>query len=597
MNENRQSLYLFIFIACLGLFLIQGNKTDSSLDITQDEIMGHIRYLSHENRGGRYPGTRGSKDVISYIIKQFKSYGLKPGSNGSFIQPFDITTGIELGEGNYAVANGDTLIINKDYIPLAFSGSSKTSGSLVFAGYGFKIDQEDLQWNDYKNLDVDGKWVVIMRHSPERHTQHSLYAPHSSLHKKMLVARDEGAAGVIFVSQMEDENLYPLTYNRGYKNAGIPVVHLSNKVADNLFKPFGWSRQSIQETMNRSLTSINFNLGSLTFFANTKLIHKTTRAANVVGTIKSGNRKYRDEYIVIGAHFDHLGMGGGGSGSSDPETRSTHPGADDNASGVSGLLELAQKLSAQKSRLKRSVVFIGFDAEEKGLLGSKHFIKNSTIDINKITTMINMDMIGRMVDSSLTVGGVGTSPVFKPLLDSLKADRAFTLGMSNAGFGPSDHASFYIEDVPVLFFFTGIHNDYHTPRDTWKQINLSGTKTLLDLVYDVVFHLSRAKNRPVFSEAGPKQRQMKSTSLKVTLGVMPSYVGTEIGLKIDGLSDPNGPAAKAGIKKGDIIKAIKGKSIKDIYEYMERLGELREGMTVPVTIDRGDKEIKLSVTF
>ena len=597
MNENRQSLYLFIFIACLGLFLIQGNKTDSSLDITQDEIMGHIRYLSHENRGGRYPGTRGSKDVISYIIKQFKSYGLKPGSNGSFIQPFDITTGIELGEGNYAVANGDTLIINKDYIPLAFSGSSKTSGSLVFAGYGFKIDQEDLQWNDYKNLDVDGKWVVIMRHSPERHTQHSLYASHSSLHKKMLVARDEGAAGVIFVSQMEDENLYPLTYNRGYKNAGIPVVHLSNKVADNLFKPFGWSRQSIQETMNRSLTSINFNLGSLTFFANIKLTHKKTRAANVVGTIKSGNRKYRDEYIVIGAHFDHLGMGGVGSGSRDPETRSTHPGADDNASGVSGLLELAQKLSAQKSRLKRSIVFIGFDAEEKGLLGSKHFIKNSTIDINKITTMINMDMIGRMVDSSLTVGGVGTSPVFKPMLDSLKAERAFTLGMSNAGFGPSDHASFYIEDVPVLFFFTGIHNDYHTPRDTWKQINLSGTKTLLDLVYDVVFHLSRAKNRPVFSEAGPKQRQMKSTSLKVTLGVMPSYVGTEIGLKIDGLSDPNGPAAKAGIKKGDIIKAINGKSIKDIYEYMERLGELREGMTVPVMIDRGDKEIKLSVTF
>jgi len=597
MNENRQSLYLFIFIACLGLFLIQGNKTDSSLDITQDEIMGHIRYLSHENRGGRYPGTRGSKDVISYIIKQFKSYGLKPGYNGSFIQPFDITTGIELVEGNYAVANGDTLVISKDYIPLAFSGNSETSGSLVFAGYGFKIDQEELQWNDYKDLDVDGKWVVIMRHSPERHIQHSVYASHSTLHKKMLVARDEGAAGVIFVSQMEDENLYPLTYNRGYKNAGIPVVHLSNKVADNLFKPFGWSRQSIQETMNRSLTSINFNLGNLTFFAKIKLTHKKTRAANVVGTIKSGNRKYRDEYIVIGAHFDHLGMGGTGSGSRDPEIRATHPGADDNASGVSGLLELAQKLSAQKSRLKRSIVFIGFDAEEKGLLGSKHFIKNSTIDINKITTMINMDMIGRMVDSSLTVGGVGTSPVFKPLLDSLKAERAITLGMSNAGFGPSDHASFYIEDVPVLFFFTGIHNDYHTPRDTWKQINLSGTKTLLDLVYDVVFHLSRAKNRPVFSEAGPKQRQMKSTSLKVTLGVMPSYVGTEIGLKIDGLSDPDGPAAKAGIKKGDIVKAINGKSIKDIYEYMERLGELREGMTVPVVIDRGDKEIKLNVTF
>ena len=597
MSENRQSLYLFIFISCLGFLLILSNRTDSSLDITQNEIMGHIRYLSHESRSGRYPGTRGSKDVISYIIKQFKSYGIMPGSKGSFVQPFDITTGIELGEVNYAILNGDTLIAKQDYIPLAFSENSAISGSLVFAGYGFKIEQEDLQWNDYKNLDVNGKWVVIMRHSPERHNQHSKYAPHSSLHKKMLVARDQGAAGVIFVSQIEDEDLYPLTYNRGYKNAGIPVIHLSNKAADNLFKPFGWSRQSIQETMNRSLTSINFKLNNMKFFVSVELSLKKTRAANVIGTIKSGNRKYRDEYIVVGAHFDHLGIGGAGSGSRDTETQSIHPGADDNASGVSGLLELAQKLSAQRSRLKRSVLLIGFDAEEKGLLGSKHFIKNPTVDIKKIITMVNMDMIGRMEDSSATVGGVGTSPVFKPLLDSLKGGRMFTLGMSNPGFGPSDHAAFYAEDIPVLFFFTGIHNDYHTPRDTWKNINLSGTKKLLDLVYDVAYHLLRTSSRPTFSEAGPKQRQMSNTTLKVTLGVMPSYVGTEIGLKIDAVSDPDGPAARAGIKKGDIIKAVNGKPIKDIYEYMERLGELRKGMTVPVLIERSKSEMTVSVTF
>ena len=597
MSENRQSLYLFIFISCLGFLLILSNRTDSSLDITQNEIMGHIRYLSHESRSGRYPGTRGSKDVISYIIKQFKSYGIMPGSKGSFVQPFDITTGIELGEVNYAIVNGDTLIAKQDYIPLAFSENSAISGFLVFAGYGFKSEQEDLQWNDYKNLDVNGKWVVIMRHSPERHNQHSKYAPHSSLHKKMLVARDQGAAGVIFVSQIEDEDLYPLTYNRGYKNAGIPVIHLSNKAADNLFKPFGWSRQSIQETMNRSLTSINFKLNNMKFFVSVELSLKKTRAANVIGTIKSGNRKYRDEYIVVGAHFDHLGIGGAGSGSRDTETQSIHPGADDNASGVSGLLELAQKLSAQRSRLKRSVLFIGFDAEEKGLLGSKHFIKNPTVDIKKIITMVNMDMIGRMEDSSATVGGVGTSPVFKPLLDSLKDGRMFTLGMSNPGFGPSDHAAFYAEDIPVLFFFTGIHNDYHTPRDTWKNINLSGTKKLLDLVYDVAYHLLRTSSRPTFSEAGPKQRQMSNTTLKVTLGVMPSYVGTEIGLKIDAVSDPDGPAARAGIKKGDIIKAVNGKPIKDIYEYMERLGELRKGMTVPVLIERSKSEMTVSVTF
>jgi len=597
MRENDQSLYLFIFIALLGVFLIQNKRGDSSLDITKKEIMGHIRYLSHENRGGRYPGTRGSKDVISYMIKQFKSYGIFPGHGDSYVQPFDITTGIKLNDGNYMVINGDTLVVGEDYIPLWFSSSSIFTGPAVFAGYGFNSQQKDLKWNDYSGLDVNEKWVIMMRHSPDRHSQHSIYRGHSSLHKKMLVARDLGAEGVIFISQMEDQELCPLVYTRGYKNAGIPVLHLSNKIADNILKPLGWSRQSIQETMNRSLGPVAFEMGNVNIAANVNLSPTKTRAANVVGSIQSGNRKYRNEYIVIGAHFDHLGLGGAESGSRRPDEEIIHPGADDNASGISGLLELAQKLSAQKSRLKRSVLFIGFDAEEKGLLGAKHFIQNTTVDLEKIITMINMDMIGRMEDSSATVGGVGTSPLFEPLLDSLKEGRAFKLEMSKPGFGPSDHAAFYAEDIPVLFFFTGVHNDYHTPDDTWKHINLKGTKDLLDLIYDTIYHISRVENRPLYSEAGPKQRQLNTSALRVTLGIMPSYVGTEDGLKIDAISNSAGPAARAGMKKGDIIKSINNKAIKDIYEYMERLGELSKGMTVPVVIERNGRSIDLSIAF
>ena len=169
--------------------------------------------------------------------------------------------------------------------------------------------------------------------------------------------------------------------------------------------------------------------------------------------------------------------------------------------------------------------------------------------------------------------------------------------MSEPGFGPSDHAAFYAEDIPVLFFFTGVHNDYHTPDDTWKQINLKGTKDLLDLIYDAIYYLLRAENRPVYSEAGPKERRLNTSALKVTMGIMPSYVGSGEGLKIDAISSLSGPAAKAGIKKGDIIKYINNKSISDIYEYMERLAELEKGMTVPVVIERDGKELSIPVTF
>ena len=204
MNENKRALYLILLIVALGAILVQTRKLNLSSEITGNEIMEHIRYLSHEDRKGRYPGTRGSRDVIAYLVNRLKSYGVEPGANGSFVQPFNITTGIKLGSTNYAVLNGDTIIAEKDYIPLWFSSNGVTEGSVIFAGYGFDIDEEGLRWNDYDGLDVKGKWVMVMRHSPEREETHSLFTKHSPLHKKMLVARDRGAIGIVFISQLED---------------------------------------------------------------------------------------------------------------------------------------------------------------------------------------------------------------------------------------------------------------------------------------------------------------------------------------------------------------------------------------------------------
>jgi hypothetical protein len=212
--------------------------------------------------------------------------------------------------------------------------------------------------------------------------------------------------------------------------------------------------------------------------------------------------------------------------------------------------------------------------------------------------MINMDMIGRMKDSSVTVGGVGTAASFEPLLDSLGAGRDLNLAISKPGFGPSDHAAFYSEDIPVLFFFSGFHNEYHTPDDTWRHINLQGTTDIVNLVFDVAYHLARTKSSPVFTEAGPKQSQgSMSKRPGVTLGIMPSYGSQEVGLEVSGISKEDGPAAKAGMEKGDVIKSINGKPIKDIYEYMDRLGDLKKGMVVPVSIERDGEKMILEVFF
>ena len=241
---------------------------------------------------------------------------------------------------------------------------------------------------------------------------------------------------------------------------------------------------------------------------------------------------------------------------------------------------------------------VGFDAEEKGLLGSKYFVENPPVRLKNIVSMINMDMIGGIKDSTVNIGGVGTSPTFRPMLDSLKTVYPLKFSISTQGLGPSDHASFYSKDIPVLFFFSGFHDEYHTPEDTWKNINLKGEKNLLDLIYDVIYNISRANTSPVFSKAGPQTRPGSTNmSLRVTLGIMPSYNSTNEGLEIDDISKKDGPAARAGMKKGDVIKSINQKPIKNIYEYMDRLGELKKGMVVPVGVERNGKTLTLSVTF
>ncbi|MBI4811328.1 MAG: M28 family peptidase [Ignavibacteriales bacterium] len=323
----------------------------------------------------------------------------------------------------------------------------------------------------------------------------------------------------------------------------------------------------------------------------------TARSANVVGLIPGTDSSLNKEYLIIGAHFDHIGMGGEGSGSLKPDTLAPHHGADDNASGTAGLLELAQYFSAQRHMLKRSLLFIAFTGEELGVLGSDYYVKHPFMTLDKTIAMINMDMIGRMKDSILVVEGMGTSPKFEEIVKRHNID-SLTLRLKPDGFGPSDQASFYKKDIPVIFFFTNLHSDYHKPSDTWDKINYSGEDKVVRLAARVISDLARDDQRPVFTKAASTPMGMGGDrqGARVSLGIIPDFAGDTPGMKISG-TRPGSPAEKAGLKADDIIIKFGGKEVKNIYDFTYLLGQFKPGDEVEISVKRGSEEITLKATL
>jgi len=314
----------------------------------------------------------------------------------------------------------------------------------------------------------------------------------------------------------------------------------------------------------------------------------------VVAVIPGNDETLKNEYVVVGGHYDHLGMGGPGSGSRAVDTIAIHNGADDNASGVSVVIQLAEKMAAERKN-KRSVIFAAFGAEEMGLVGSKAFTANPPVESDKIVGMFNFDMVGRLDSTSngLSIGGTKTSLETETLLNDL--NTGFELAMSPEGVGPSDHASFYLQNIPVFFISTGAHSDYHTPNDDAEFINYKGMKKVAEYSYLLLNEVTNRNDRLTFQEAGPKFQRSRGGRFKVTFGIMPDYAGLEKrGMRIDGVTKDK-PADKGGMKKGDIITAIDGKKIGNIYDYMNRLQTLEAGQTVSVDIIRDDKETVLII--
>ncbi len=574
------------------------NQPVEKTDITAEEIINHIRFLASDDLKGRYPGTPESDDAVKYIIGEFSKNGVLPAGDQDYHQSFDFVTSLELGPNNTFAVNGQTYEVEKDFIPLGFSADGMVQGTIVFAGYGFSI-VDSIKWNDYTNINAEGKWVLVLRGGPDGDSPHSDYEAHLPLRKKVLVARDNKAAGVLFVTPIdpeEEDELMRLRYDQSFSGAGIPVIHISQTLAEAIFAAGGQTLETLQKVLIDSKTPQSFAVEGASVAGSVNLEKKTARIANVLGLVPGNDPVLKDEYIVLGAHFDHLGFGGVGSSSLTPDSAAVHNGADDNASGTAGLIEIGERLAANRHLLKRSVLLMAYNAEEEGLLGSKHFVKNPTVNLESITTMINMDMIGRMTENKIRIGGTGTAPNFEEILNETNTDHSLDLKMSPEGYGPSDHASFYINDIPVLFFFTGTHEDYHKPGDDWDKINQEGEKQIADFIYDLILRLSNLEERPQYTEAGPKEGTLIRRSFKVTFGVLPSYGSQAEGLEIDG-TRKDGPAAKAGMLKGDIIIEIEGKEIKNIYDYMYRLAELKKGQTVKVKVRRGEDILELTVQF
>ncbi len=564
--------------------------------ITIGELETHVKFLASEEFAGRKPGTDGGKLTAEYIRKELLDNGLSPLFDNAF-QSFDVVTSLSYGKENSFELEGFEGTLEKNFVPLGISVSKKLNAEAVFVGYGFQIDETKMKWDDYKDIDVTGKWAVVIRAAPELDDFN--FEDYSSLRKKILTAKDNGAAGVLFVSGLSedpDDDLMKIDYTKGHFTE-IPALHISRDIAEKLFETADVSIEELEDHFATEKMPYGFDT-EIIVSASADIVENRVPTQNVVTLIEGSDPVLKNEYLVLGAHHDHLGYGGPGSGSRQPDTSAVHYGADDNASGVASVIEIAEKLASDVNQLKRSIIVMTFDGEEMGLLGSKYFVNNPSVDLDKIKGMLNIDMLGRIneEEKDFNIGGVGTAAEFAEIIKKYSENSSLKVETSTAGYGPSDHASFYSNDVPVLFVFSGLHDDYHTPRDTPDKLNYADQKIACDIVYNLIVDLANRDEALVFQEAGPKTPEAKGRpKFKVTLGIMPDVASSDNdGLRIDAVMNGR-PAKKAGIMKGDKLIEMDGKPVNNIYDYMSRLSSFKKGQKIKVIVIRDDEKVEIDV--
>lgn len=639
------NLALVLALTFASAFSQQPTSSTASVD----RLRQVIAYLASDALEGRRTGTPGANDAAHYIAGEFNRYGLRPGlqiarpartrgeTQSRYLQPFPYVASAELGKNNLITIDPrrpDTLTsftVGRDWMPLGFSSNGAVQGvEIVFAGYG--ISSADLKYDDYAVSRVKDRIAVICAGTPDGDNPHGQFARAGEIRFKAAAARAAGARALLIITsedKLSDDRLSHLAYDNAGE-AGIPIAVISRQMASRVLEDPS-ALEKIADARTPVLPSGNTNVRSSTgrgLSLVIEILRHETPSFNVIGVLPGSDPKLRSEAIVIGAHYDHLGRGG--EGSLAPREGDIHHGADDNASGVAGLIELARMLSSQ--RLKRTVVFIAFSGEEEGLIGSSYYVNHPIVPLTNTVAMINMDMIGRLKDKNLIVGGVGTAQEWRSLIDadnsmgsmtvSLNTTQAgglpssvslpivvgangqpvvtmdpakqFMLTLNEDGYGPSDHSSFYGKQVPVLFFWTGTHNDYHKPSDTADKINYEGEARIVSFVNKIIRDIDQSDKRPTYAVA-KSESQGRSMGFRVYLGTIPNYAESNDGLKLDGVRDDS-PASKAGLKAGDRIVKMAGHEVKNVYDYTYALGEMKAGQEYEVELVRGSERLTLRIT-
>ena len=546
-----------------------------------DGAFAHVRYLADDALEGREAGSLGARCAADYIAAFFQKQGLEgAGPNGSYFQPFTVQMGSQLGKGNAVTIGGHGMGLEQDWVPFGFSSSGQVSGLLVYGGPGVSMpgDPDDR----YAHLDIEGKIVVVEGADPHAAGGSPLSG---DPHHKASIAAGRGAAAVLVL--LEEGQPLPDPVVEMRPSVRIPAVAVS-----------GGAARAVREAAQAGAEAV----------ISASVEPRMVEVRNVVAKIPGSDPTLGREVVVLGAHYDHLGHGG--EGSLAPDAHDVHNGADDNASGTAALMEVAQRLSS--FRPSRTVLFLAFTGEEKGLWGSGHYVKAPLLPLENTVTMINMDMVGRLRDNTLTVYGTGTAEEFPAFLERVNQAQAepFVLASIPDGFGPSDHSSFYGEDVPVLMLFTNTHEDYHRPEDDWDRINVDGLNRVAAFATGLteglagsastqamaVSFLEGAGNPHGAMAAAAEEGTPPSRGYGAYMGTIPDMTPQDFGVRITGVREGS-PAEKAGLQSGDVIVQFGDKEVTDLYAYTYALREYQPGDEVTVVFIRNGERVTTKATL
>ena len=571
----------------------------------------HASFLASEECEGRLAGSPGEARARQYIIKHLLDDGFADVRQF----PFEFTGDARFGGDNLlkAAVNSETskgsleFQAIEDFKPFPISASGEGSGPAVFAGFG--ISAPDKGYDDYAGLDVKGKVVLVFRGEPEtadgKHVggdadPHAAARVYADLFYKAGVARDKGALALLVIDGEQGKLVekgvkIDLLRSGGRRHCGLPLIQIARENADKLLESSGHKNADLKKQIQEKLVPASFALDGVTLHFKTDIIRERTTDWNLAVVLPGQDPILKNETVVIGAHYDHLGRGNEFSLADKSEMGQVHCGADDNASGTSSVLELAQAFHQNRASLKRTVWILFFGAEELGTLGSNDFIQKPPPDfiVKNNAAMVNLDMVGRCRDDRVMVNGAATGKGLDEILKQANAGIGLNIKTTADGFGGSDQTAFVTAGVPVLFFFTGSHSDYHKPSDTADKLNVKDQARITAVAYNAAAALINAPVRPEFVKVEVPKMATTGTG-GVRLGSMPDYGYDGKGLRLGGVR-PGSPADKGGMRMGDVVVSLGGRKIENIYDYMNALAQAKPDVSTPVTVLREGKEVELKV--